>query len=204
MLYEMRTYTLQPGSLPEVLKRFGAAYEHRRRYSEMAGLWYTEFGPLNQIVHIWPYADLAERGRIRAESVQDPHWPPSLTEFQREMTTEIFVPCPFSPELKPGTFGPYYELRRYVARAGALPRIVEHWERKLAGRTKLSPLAVAMVSEIGPLNTFVHLWPYPSLERRAEIRRTAVESGVWPPGGVEELVAQESKLLLPADFSPLQ
>jgi hypothetical protein len=204
MLYELRTYNLRPGSLPEVLKRFGEAYRHRRRYSEMAGLWFTEFGPLNQIVHIWPYASLDERSRIRAESSQDPHWPPSLTDFQREMTSEIFLPFPFSPEPKPGRFGPFYELRSYLTRAGALPRIMAHWEKKLAARSALSPLLLAMYSEIGPLNKFVHLWPYESLEQRAETRRKAVESGVWPPEGVDDLVAQESKLLLPAEFSPLQ
>ena len=31
MIYEMRTYDLKPRSLPEVEKRFGAAYEKRKQ-----------------------------------------------------------------------------------------------------------------------------------------------------------------------------
>ena len=63
MIYEVRTYDLQPRSLPEVIKRFGAGYEERKTLSELAGFFYSEIGPLNQIVHIWPYEDLAERDR---------------------------------------------------------------------------------------------------------------------------------------------
>ena len=62
MIYEMRTYDLKPKSLPEVEKRFGEAYEKRRKYSELGAFWHSEIGPLNQIVHVWPYKDLAERG----------------------------------------------------------------------------------------------------------------------------------------------
>ncbi len=36
MIYEFRTYGLKPGSLPEVMKRFGEAYEHRKKYSQLA------------------------------------------------------------------------------------------------------------------------------------------------------------------------
>ena len=57
MIYEIRTYDLRPGSVPEVIKRFGEGYEHRTKYSELAAFWYTEIGPLNQIIHIWPYED---------------------------------------------------------------------------------------------------------------------------------------------------
>jgi hypothetical protein len=35
MIYEMRTYNLKPRSLPEVEKRFGEAYEHRKKYQRM-------------------------------------------------------------------------------------------------------------------------------------------------------------------------
>ena len=48
MIYEIRTYDLKPGSQPEVEKRFAAAYEHRRKHSELAAFWHTEIGALNQ------------------------------------------------------------------------------------------------------------------------------------------------------------
>ncbi len=52
MIFEVRTYRLAMGSTQEAIKRFGEAYEHRKKYSEMAAFFYTEIGPLNQIIHI--------------------------------------------------------------------------------------------------------------------------------------------------------
>ena len=69
MIFEMRTYDLKPRTQPEVVKRFGEAYEKRKQLSELAAFWHTEIGPLNQIIHVWPYKDLEERTRIRAEAV---------------------------------------------------------------------------------------------------------------------------------------
>src|SRR2546428_10204933 len=76
MIYEIRTYQIKPGSLGEVEKRFGAAYESRKKYSPLAAFLHTEIGPLNEIIHIWPYQDAADRARVRAESSKDPNWPP--------------------------------------------------------------------------------------------------------------------------------
>lgn len=206
MIYEVRTYDCRPTTMPEVIKRFGDAYEHRRKYSELAACWYTEIGPLNQIVHIWPYESLDERGRIRAEAANDPNWPPRIQEFLVNATAEIFVPFPFSPPLQPGRMGPVYEMRSYTVKAaGGIAGTIQRWEGKIGERTKLSPLAVVMHTELGLLNKYVHVWPYESLEQRAEIRRRAVETGAWPPpGGQETLVTQENKILLPTPFSPLQ
>ena len=63
MIYEIRTYVLAVGTLCEVEKRFGEAYEHRKKYSELAAFWHTDIGPLNEIIHVWPYRDLAGRAR---------------------------------------------------------------------------------------------------------------------------------------------
>ena len=55
MIYEIRTYRIAPGSLAEVEKRFGEAYDYRKKYSELTAFLHTEIGPLNEIVHIWGY-----------------------------------------------------------------------------------------------------------------------------------------------------
>ena len=52
MIYEIRTYTLKPRSLGEVEKRWGEAYEYRKKYSPLAAFWHTEVGPLNEIIHV--------------------------------------------------------------------------------------------------------------------------------------------------------
>ena len=72
-------------------------------------------------------------------------------------------------------------------------------------REKISPLLMAMTTELGPLNKFVHIWPYESLEHRRQVREEAANKGIWPPkGGGDELVAQENKIVFAADFSPLR
>ena len=121
MIYEMRTYDLKPRSLPEFLKRFGDAYEKRKKLSQLAAFWYSEIGPLNQVVHVWPYADLAERGRIRAEAVATGDWPPKGGEFIVDMRSEIMLPWPNSPALPVGDHGPYFEMRTYTLHPGDQP-----------------------------------------------------------------------------------
>jgi hypothetical protein len=48
-------------------------------------------------VHVWAYADAAERQRIRAEAVTRRLWPPDTTEFMLKMENVLAVPAPFSP-----------------------------------------------------------------------------------------------------------
>ncbi|MEK7353571.1 MAG: NIPSNAP family protein [Chloroflexota bacterium] len=205
MIYEIRTYSLVPGSLAEVEKRFGEAYEYRKKYSEMAAFWHTDVGPLNEIIHVWPYQDLAERTRIRAQATaNETNWPPKIGEFIRTQQSEILIPFPFSPLLRPGKLGPIYEMRIYTIKPGTLPEIRKAWEAKLPERIKLSPLAVAGSVELGEVNRFIHIWPYTSFEQRAAIRAQAVQLGIWPPRTSELLLTQANKIMVPAAFSPLQ
>ena len=205
MIYEIRSYRIAPGSLAEVEKRFGEAYEHRKKLSLLTAFWHTEIGPLNEIVHVWAYSDLAERARIRAEAMKDPNWPPKIREFIREMRSEIVTPFAFLPEVKPGKVGPYFELRYYTLTPGALPDLTKRWQEALPARTKLSPVLLAGAVEFGKANGFVHIWPYASLDERARVRAEALRTKVWPPpGGGGQLLTQDNKILLPAAFSPLQ
>lgn len=205
MIYEFRTYTLKPRSLAEVEKRYAEAYEHRKKYSPLAAFWHTEIGPLNEIIHIWRYNDLAERAQIRAEAAKDANWPPKIQEFIRKMTSEIVVPFGFVPQVQPGKLGPIFELRYYTLKAGKLPELAKSWEGALAERIKISPIVLAGGVEFGKANGFVHIWAYSSLDQRAQIRDEARKRGVWPPpGGGDRLVEMKNKIMLPSAFSPLQ
>jgi hypothetical protein len=71
MIYEMRTYTLKPGSVGKWEELFAEAYgAGRDKYSKLGGLWHTELGPLNQVIHIWPYESLQHRADVRAKSAR--------------------------------------------------------------------------------------------------------------------------------------
>jgi hypothetical protein len=206
MIYEIRTYTLRSGATADFEKIWGEAYPHRKKYSDIAGFFHTEFGPLNEVIHIWPYADLAERDRIRAEANQDPHWPPNTSEFIVNQRVEIVVPFAFAPAWEPGKQGPIYELRQYTFRGGRLPAIQKSWEASLPERMKLSKPCLIGGVEFGPsVNSFIHIWAYASLEHRSEVRAKAASTGVWPPaGGRDNYLLQANKLMLPASYSPAQ
>ena len=213
MIYEVRTYDLKPHSLAEVEQRFGEAYEHRKKHSPLAAFWHTEIGPLNQIIHVWGYKDLAERGRIRAEAVKDGTWPPKIKEFIVSQRAEIMNPLSISPELKPGKMGPYFEMRVYTLASGAeVPKLQALWERGIPERVKISPLCAAWISELGALNQFIHIWPYKSVDERNAVRDKAKATGMWPPSVLSkkiglpgyEIIKQENKILMPSSFSPLQ
>jgi hypothetical protein len=205
MIYEIRTYSLAVGSLAEVEKRFGEAYEYRKKYSELAAFWHTEIGPLNEIVHVWPYPDPGERARIRAELAQERNWPPKIAEFLRSQHSEILIPFPFSSWPKPGKLGPIYEMRIYTFKPGTLPDTIKSWEPKIPERVKLSPLVIAGNVDLGEVNRFIHIWAYNSFDHRAAVRAKAAQLGVWPPGGgAARLLTQANKIMTPAAFSPMQ
>jgi hypothetical protein len=214
MIYEVRTYDLKPHSLPEVEKRFAEAYEHRKKFSQLAAFWHTEIGPLNQIIHVWPYQDLGERARIRATAVKDGagRWPPKTAEFMVSQRSDIFIPFAFSPEIKPAKQGPFFEMRIYTYATGQLGNLTKAWETAIPNRLKHGPVTAIWYSELGGLNKFVHIWPYKTLDERWALRKKMRETGEWPPSVVAKkmglpdyhLVQQENKILMPAAFSPLQ
>ena len=87
MIYEVRTYTIVPGKVDEFEKKLGEALPYRSKFSPLGACWHTEFGPLNEVIHVWPYNDLEERRRIRYESAQDPRWPPDTGPIEVEKLT---------------------------------------------------------------------------------------------------------------------
>lgn len=205
MIIEMRTYTLQPGTLAEVEKRFGAALAVREKHSKLAAFWHTEVGPLNQIIHVWAYDSFDHRAAVRAAAQKEEGWPPPIREFVTNQQSEVFIPAPFSPPLEPRTIGPLFEIRQYTLSAGSIPGLIERWSEKIEGRQTFSPLVAGMYSEFGALNKWVHIWAYKDANERTSVRNAASATGNWParnPPGV--VVKQENSFVMPSAFSPIR
>ena len=66
MIYEVRTYSLQPGTVAEFESRFAKRHPFREKHSKLGAFWHPEVGPLNQVIHVWPYEDLQHRAAVRA------------------------------------------------------------------------------------------------------------------------------------------
>ncbi len=205
MIYEVRTYTLKPGTVAQFEKNFGEALPYREKYSKLGAFWHTEVGPLNQVIHIWPYESLADRESVRAEAAgAAPHWPPRSDGAILNMESEIFIPAPFMrPMGGDQALGALYEMRTYTYKTGSIGKVVDIWAEAVPAREEFSPLAAAMYTDVGGLNKWVHIWPYQDLEQRNTIRAEAVKTPSWPPPTREFLVNQENKIMVPASFSPM-
>jgi len=102
VIVEHRTYTLHPGKVPEYVRLYeseGMAIQ-TRILGRMVGYFTTDIGPLNQIIHMWGYEDLADRARRRAEMAADAGWKayiPKVQHLIQTQETKILIPTSFSP-----------------------------------------------------------------------------------------------------------
>ena len=203
MIYEVRTYDLKPGTVAQFEEAFGEAVPYRQEYSPLAAFWHVDIGPLNQVIHVWPYENLGERERIRAEASKDTHWPPPNNGAILNMNSEIWSPAPFMrPMGGDQKLGDIYEMRIYTYEPGSIPELIRKWTDAIPYREEFSPLAAGMSTELGGLNRWMHIWPYKDLDDRERVRKEAAASPHWP-AGVPGRVRQETKILIPASFSPM-
>lgn len=102
MLYDHRTYTVRRGTLAKQLTMYAEhGYAIQVRHLG-APVFYavTETGPLNSYVHIWAYADEADRQAKRAALAADPEWQAYFRMSNEagyivEQTTKLMVDAPF-------------------------------------------------------------------------------------------------------------
>jgi hypothetical protein len=205
MIYEVRTYVLKPGSVATFEENFAAALPHREKYSKLGAFWHTEIGPLNQVIHVWPYESMEERNNIREEAGKDPSWPPKNDpDMYVSMNSEIFNPAPFMRPLGGNqALGSIYEMRSYTYKVGSINKVIDIWADAVPAREEFSPLAAAMYTDVGGLNKWVHIWAYEDLDQRKNVRAEAIKTPTWPPPTREFLVSQENKIMVPSSFSPM-
>ena len=100
MIVEMRTYTLALGATGRYFRAYaekGLAVQ-KRILGHLVGYYSVEVGELNQVVHLWAYADFEDRARRRAELWADTEWLAYVKEFGGLVTrqeNQILTPAPF-------------------------------------------------------------------------------------------------------------
>ena len=102
MIVEMRTYTVQIGAAAEYLKLYEAEGLPVARLilGNLLGYFYTELGPLNQLIHLWGYADLNDRQKRRAQLMTEPAWQAYIKKSRPLLVSQdsrILNCAPFSP-----------------------------------------------------------------------------------------------------------
>ncbi|HLT76338.1 MAG TPA: NIPSNAP family protein [Ferrovibrio sp.] len=98
----MRTYTIRPGGLPVFLKHYEAEGLPiiQPILGNLLGYFTSEIGELNQVVHLWGYADLEDRAKRRARLNADAAWiafTPKILPLIERMQNSILNPTSFSP-----------------------------------------------------------------------------------------------------------
>jgi hypothetical protein len=211
MIYELRTYTLKQGSVPEVAKNSGAVGRDIRKddYGKLEGYWVTEIGPLNQVMHLWSYKDLNERARLRAELGKNPRWSSEYVPLIRpnlvrqDIRLLNAVKGPVAPAKSPNV----YELRCYRAKPGAAKQWLDLFTGALPVREKYSKIVGLWTTEAGQPNEVCHLWAYPDLNTRATVRAESGKDPDWQAfvksstGLLDEM---HSTIMVPAAHSPLK
>ena len=97
-VYEVRTYLFKPDGLAPTLELWRKAVPGRVTVSPLLAAMYSVTGPVIRFMHIWPYASLDERQRLRAKAVADGVWPPpGGPDHFTVMQSDIFLPAEFSP-----------------------------------------------------------------------------------------------------------
>jgi hypothetical protein len=210
MIYELRTYTVRQGTLPDVVKAASTVSRDIRGddFGKLEGYWFTDIGPLNRVMHLWSYADLNERARLRAELAKNPRWTGEYLPLIRphlirqDIRLMNAVVGPVAPAGKPNV----YEFRNYRTRPGAVRQWADHLVKALPVREKYSRIVGLWITEAPQPNEVCHIWAYKDLNQRAQVRADAPKDAGWiaflkeTAPLVEEM---HSAIMLPASHSPL-
>lgn len=211
MIYELRAYTLSPGKQGEYLKLNAEVGRKIRgdNYGKLEGAWTTEFGLLNQYVHLWAYPDMIERDRLRGELGKNEAWAKEYVSQIRPliMAQENKILSAVLPLKPPATAGHVYELRTYRAQTGRAGEWLGHFKAIMPTREKYSKNVGLWQTEAGQLNEVNHLWAYRDLNDRAATRAKVLEDPEWQ-GFLKKsaplLLEMRSVVMNPTGPSPMQ
>ena len=64
--WDLRFYDVQPYRVEDYMRELMAVMPVREKHSLPFGIWRQVSGPIDRIVHLWPYRDLAHRNEARA------------------------------------------------------------------------------------------------------------------------------------------
>jgi hypothetical protein len=211
MIYELRTYTLQPGTQAQYVKQSGEVGRRIRgdRYGTFEGGWTTEFGTLNQYVHLWGFADLNERERLRGELAKNAAWNTEYLPLSRPLmlAQENKILRPVVPMTPPSDTGNVYELRWYRAHVGRAAEWLEMFKAVLPTRDKYTRRVGLWQTETGQLNEVVHMWVYKDLNDRAAARSRMAQDPQWQAFVAKSpalLQHMQSIVLVPVAHSPMK
>ncbi len=211
MIYELRTYTLAPGKQGDYLKLAGDLARKIRGddYGKLEGFWFTEFSTLNQLVHLWSYADLNERERLRTALGQNERWRKEYVPQIRPLllAQENKILSPELPLQPPTDTGNVYELRWYRTQPARAGEWLQHFKDVMPTRQQYMRRVGLWQTQMGQLNEVVHMWVFRDLNDRAAARGKLAQDPAWQDflsKSVPLLAHMQAIILNPAAHSPMK
>jgi hypothetical protein len=210
MIHELRQYTLKPGKLAEYMgyaKTIGRP-ARGNDFGVNHGYWTPEFGTLNQVWHIWSYASLDERARLRDELSRHKPWIeeylPRIRPLIERQDISFMHPI---KDITPPEPGGIYEMRAYRTTIGTARRYAEAYLDIMPVREKYARNVGLWVGESPQPNQVLHMWAYKSLDERAASRAALFKDAAWLAhlermAGI--VVEMQSTVLVPTDYSTMR
>ena len=211
MIVDLRTYTTKPGTLGAWLK----LYEERgwplqRKYlPKCIGFYMVDIGTINRVVHLWEYADIAEREQARGAMVKDAGWGPLVTQgvpYFAAQENVILKPAPMWP-MQAATSGPagIVDKRTYHAQPGKLAEFFKIYvEHGMETHVKHLGRCIGFYqSDIGMQHRIVHLWAYQDIADRERRRVALGNDPAWQAylaKSAHLFTHQENEILKPVPF----
>ncbi|XP_046418430.1 protein NipSnap [Neodiprion pinetum] len=99
-IYEIRSYSLKPGTMIEWGNNWARAINYRRNNDEAFAGFFSQIGRLYNVHHIWAYKDFQTRKETRESAWRSPGWDNCVAytvPLIREMHSRILRPVSFSP-----------------------------------------------------------------------------------------------------------
>ncbi|XP_018329123.1 protein NipSnap [Agrilus planipennis] len=99
-IYEIRSYTLKPGTMIEWGNNWARAINYRQNNNEAFAGFFSQVGRLYNVHHIWCYKDLNSRKETRESAWRSPGWDECVAytvPLIKEMHCRILIPSSFSP-----------------------------------------------------------------------------------------------------------
>ncbi|KAI9015188.1 hypothetical protein BC832DRAFT_547657 [Gaertneriomyces semiglobifer] len=212
--HELQIHNVKPEAMSDYIQLLKANYprisEQPQFQARLFGSWSTEFGELDQAVHIWEYNNYP--GYIATQKMlkQDAQYQTFLKELApmlRSRQNQMLLEFSFWQGGPPAAPDGIYELRSYLLKPGCLLEWETEWRRGLEARKRFVQPVGAWFSQLGPLNWVHHMWAYPDLQTRKEMREKAWQVDGWSKtvsNTVRYINEMNAIILKPMPFSPLK
>uniref|UniRef100_A0A8C9WA90 Nipsnap homolog 2 n=1 Tax=Scleropages formosus TaxID=113540 RepID=A0A8C9WA90_SCLFO len=99
-IYELRSYSLRPGTMIEWGNYWARAIKYRQRNNEAVGGFFSQIGSLYMVHHLWAYKDLQSREDTRNAAWLQEGWDEVVyytVPLIQHMESRIMIPLKISP-----------------------------------------------------------------------------------------------------------